>query len=104
MSHDIVEARLSSSNTLKVVKPHETADDYDTIRYGSGNGGGGDMLERVKALEDKVSTMVTDIAILKETVATKESLHKELNSQTWKIVTALVIAVLMAVLSKYFIK
>jgi len=104
MNNETVEARLNPSSHLKVVKPDETADDYDTNRHGSGGGGGGDMLDRVKALEDKVSTMAIDIAVLKETVATKETLHKELNSQTWKIVAALVIAVSMAVLTKYFIK
>lgn len=62
------------------------------------------MLERVKNLETKVTSLVTDVAVLKETVATKESLHKELNSQTWKIVVALVVAVCLAVFSKYFIK
>ncbi|CAH0294743.1 hypothetical protein EEAAV_10180 [Rahnella aceris] len=69
-----------------------------------GNGGGDDMLERVKALEEKMTSMITDIAILKETVATKESLHKELNAQTWKIVVAIIVVVIMALLSKYFLK
>ncbi|MCR1319998.1 hypothetical protein NR352_24030 [Enterobacter soli] len=73
-------------------------------KHGNGNGGGDDMLERVKNLETKVTSLVTDVAVLKETVATKESLHKELNSQTWKIVVALVVAVCLAVFSKYFIK
>lgn len=77
--------------------------DHHEHKKGGGNGGGNDMLDRVKALEDKVSTMAIDIAVLKETVATKETLHKELNSQTWKIIAALVIAVSMAVLTKYFI-
>lgn len=75
-----------------------------TPHHGDGNGGGSDMLERVKALENKVDSLVIDIAVLKETVATKESLHKELGSQTWKIVAALVITVCLAVLSKYYIK
>ncbi|BBW16562.1 hypothetical protein STN0717CIT36_19860 [Citrobacter portucalensis] len=37
-------------------------------------------------------------------MCTKEDLHKELNGQTWKIVIALVVTVLIAVFSKYFIK
>lgn len=77
----------------------------------SGGGGGDDMLQRVKELEVKVSTLVTDVAIIKDKLATKEDiqsvkteLHKELNAQTWKIITALVITVLIAVFSRYFIK
>ena len=74
-------------------------EDHDS-QYGAGNGGSEDIPNRVKALEDKVSTTAIDIAVLKETVATKETLHKELNFQTWKIIEALVIAVSMAVLIK----
>ena len=69
------------------------------------------MLQRVKELEGKVATLVTDVAIIKDKLATKEDiqsvkteLHKELNAQTWKIITALVITVLIAVFSRYFIK
>ncbi|KTJ31031.1 hypothetical protein ASU87_18735 [Enterobacter roggenkampii] len=69
------------------------------------------MLQRVKDLEAKVATLVTDVAIIKDKLATKEDiqsvkteLHKELNAQTWKIIAVLVITVLLAVFSKYFIK
>ncbi|WP_260440724.1 hypothetical protein [Serratia marcescens] len=82
-----------------------------TTKHSDGNGGGSDMLERVKKLEEKMSSIAVDVAILKDKVATKEDiqsnkveLHKELNAQTWKIVVALVVAVTLAVLSKYFIK
>lgn len=86
-------------------KPVARTDSEDhNPEYGSGNGGGDDMLDRIKVLEEKTSALAVDVAVLKETVATKESLHKELNSQTWKIVLALVITVLIAVLSKYFIR
>ncbi|ENU4093881.1 hypothetical protein SPM17_01605 [Enterobacter hormaechei subsp. xiangfangensis] len=84
--------------------PHNT-------EHGSGSGGGDDMLQRVKELETKVATLVIDVAIIKDKLASKEDiqsvkteLHKELNAQTWKIITALVITVLLAVFSKYFIK
>ncbi|WP_312198755.1 hypothetical protein [Kosakonia cowanii] len=77
----------------------------------NGGGGGDDMLQRVKELEVKVATLGTDIAIIKDKLASKEDIqsvktefHKELNAQTWKIITALVITVLIAVLSRYFIK
>ncbi|WP_426713019.1 hypothetical protein [Cronobacter muytjensii] len=72
--------------------------------YGSGGGGGDDMLKRVERLEEKVISITTDLAVIKATMCTKEDLQKELNGQTWKIVTALVITVLIAVFSKYFIK
>ncbi|MBT1713473.1 hypothetical protein KK116_04235 [Enterobacter dykesii] len=69
------------------------------------------MLQRVKDLEVKVATLVTDVAVIKDKIATKEDiqsvkteLHKELNAQTWKIITALVLSVLLAVLSKFYIK
>lgn len=69
------------------------------------------MLQRVKDLEVKVASLVTDVAVIKDKIATKEDiqsvkteLHKELNAQTWKIIAALVISVLLAVLSKYYIK
>ncbi|EKN5933355.1 TPA: hypothetical protein PXN29_002330 [Yersinia enterocolitica] len=69
------------------------------------------MLERVKDLETKVATLVTDVAIIKDKLASKEDiqsvkteLHKELNNQTWKIIGSLVVAVLIAVFSKYYIK
>lgn len=82
-----------------------------TKEHGGGNGGGDDMLQRVKELEVKLATLVTDVAIIKDKIATKEDiqgvkteLHRELNAQTWKIITALVVTVLIAVFSKYFIK
>ncbi|WP_235837632.1 MULTISPECIES: hypothetical protein [Enterobacter] len=79
--------------------------------HGGSDGGGNDMLQRVKDLEVKVATLVTDVAVIKDKIATKEDiqsvkteLHKELNAQTWKIITALVLSVLLAVLSKFYIK
>ncbi|EDS0622584.1 hypothetical protein GPD55_004265 [Salmonella enterica] len=55
--------------------------------------------------------IATDVAILKDKAATKEDIanvkvdfHKDLNNQTWKIISVLFIAVLLAVLSHYFIK
>ncbi|STD19952.1 Uncharacterised protein [Enterobacter asburiae] len=46
------------------------------------------MLQRVKELETKVATLVTDVAIIKDKLASKEDiqsvkteLHKELNAQ-----------------------
>lgn len=105
MKHKDNVFRLPNGN---LAAPNEMIHDE---RHGGGNGGGDDMLQRVKELEGKVATLMTDVAIIKEKLATKEDiqsvkteLHKELNSQTWKIITAVVITVLFAVFSKYFIK
>uniref|UniRef100_UPI003D6E8E7B hypothetical protein n=1 Tax=Enterobacter roggenkampii TaxID=1812935 RepID=UPI003D6E8E7B len=48
--------------------PHNT-------EHGSGSGGGDDMLQRVKELETKVATLVTDVAIIKDKLASKETLY-----------------------------
>ncbi|EOH7300905.1 Uncharacterised protein [Salmonella enterica] len=84
---------------------------HNDFKDGNGSGGGDDVLQRVKELEVKVATLVTDVAIIKDKLASKEDiqsvkteLHKELNAQTWKIIGSLVVAVLIAVLSKYYIK
>ena len=93
---------LRPEDEERIPQPHNNDD---------GGGGGDDMLQRVKELENKVATLVTDVAIIKDKLASKEDiqsvkteLHKELNAQTWKIITAIVITVLLAVFSKYFIK
>lgn len=36
-----------------------------TPSHGDGNGGGSDMLERVKKLEEQMSSLVTDVAVMK---------------------------------------
>lgn len=103
---------MSSNNTVTQLHPnqdisrpigHQLADDAYSM-HGGGNGGGGDMLKRVEKLEEKIASISTDIAVIKATMCTKEDLHKELNGQTWKIVIALVVTVLIAVFSKYYIK
>lgn len=114
---------MSSDNTVTQLYPnqdisrpigHQLSDDAYSAHgdgNGGGGGGGGEMLQRVKELEVKVASLVTDVAIIKDKLASKEDiqsvkteLHKELNGQTWKIIIALVITVLIAVFSKYYIK
>lgn len=104
MNQESIEVNLSAKNTLKVVKPHETADDYDTTRHGGGNGGGDNMLERVKKLEDQMASLVTDVAIIKSNYATKADLHEELGKQTkWIAVTIIgTVSVAMAVAKLIF--
>ena len=46
-----------------------------------------DMEARVPALEEAITAIKLDLAVLKATVATKEDLHKEMNAQTWRLVT-----------------
>jgi len=95
------EVKLAWSNPPIIRAEGGQSSQADTpYEHGGGNGGGDQMLERVKKLEEKVVSLGTDLA----TMSTKEDLHKELNNQTWKIILALVVAVLMAVLSRYFIK
>ena len=50
--------------------------------YSDGNGGGDDMLDRVKKLESQVLTLVTDIAVIKSNYVTKADLHEEISKQT----------------------
>lgn len=68
MNTETVEARLNPSSHLKVVKPHETADDYYTSEYGSGNGGGDDMQARVAKLESDVEHIKTSLKEIKDDV------------------------------------
>lgn len=107
MNEESIEIKLSARNTLKVVKPHETADDYDIVKHGGGNGGGDDMIERVKKLEEKVSTLVTDIAVIKSNYATssdvasvkieianaKADLHSAMRLQALAIIGSVLAAV-----------
>ncbi|MDV0369144.1 hypothetical protein RVO90_24845 [Enterobacter chengduensis] len=106
-------AQAVNIKTREPVAPDNQNDSSSSYNFShsGGNGGGDDMLQRVKDLEVKVATLVTDVAIIKDKLATKEEiqsvkteLHKELNVQTWKIIAALVITVLVAVFAKYFIK
>ncbi|WP_312217223.1 hypothetical protein [Pantoea vagans] len=95
VSHDTVDARLRASNTLKVVKPHETADDYHNSKHGGGNGGGGDMLQRLKDLEKDVQSMKTDIAVMRSNYATKTDVSDAKNSIILWVVGAVVMAQLI---------
>jgi len=52
------------------------------------------MEKRVEKLEqlaektsDRLITIERDVAVMRANYATKEDLHKEINAQTWKLVT-----------------
>jgi len=59
--------------------------------YNGGNNGGQEppmeLVERVGRLELAVSGIEKDVAVIKSNYATREDLHKEISSQTWKLVT-----------------
>lgn len=72
---------------------------------GSGSGGGDDMLVRVKKLEDQMTSLITDVAVIKSNYATREDisklnvslegvrteLHKAVSSQTKWLIASLFI-------------
>lgn len=87
----------------RVVRPSAWA--KPPVEGGVDNGGGpphnGDMEARVAKLEaiaettrDKIAGVETRLAVIEKTMATKDDLqamrvdlHKEINAQTWKLVT-----------------
>lgn len=83
---------------------HNHTDAHVDCSHGGGGGGGGDtmMLERVKSLEEKTSTIVTDLAIIKATHSTKEDLQREIANQTkWIVATLIATAGVTLAIAKY---
>lgn len=66
--------------------------------YGDGNGGGDDMLQRVRDLEKDVSAIKTDIAVMKSNYATKEDVSNAKNSIIMWVVGAVIFAQLIPAL------
>ncbi|MGZ7030225.1 MAG: hypothetical protein ACXVG9_12945 [Terriglobales bacterium] len=44
------------------------------------------MEARVRRLEDDLSVLKNDVAVMRSNYVTKEELHKELHAMTWKII------------------
>lgn len=64
---------------------------YNTDQHGGGNGGGGDMIEkRIEKLESDISSIKTDLAVIRSNYATATDLHKEISAQTKWICTILI--------------
>lgn len=81
--------------------------DGASFEYGGGNGGGGDMLERIKKLEDQVASLVIDVAVIRSNYATaadaasikievanaKSDLHSAMRLQALAIIGSVLAAV-----------
>lgn len=46
-----------------------------------------DMEKRIKILEDGMTSLKIDVAVIRSNYATKEDIHKEISAQTWRLVT-----------------
>jgi hypothetical protein len=66
--------------------------------HDGGNGGGNDMLDRVKKLEEQMLSLLTDVAIIKSNYVTKADLHEEISKQT-KWIAATIIGTTAAALA-----
>lgn len=60
----------------------QDSNDDAQFKHGGGNGGGDDMLERIKKLEAQTLSLMTDIAVIKSNYVTKADLHEEISKQT----------------------
>ncbi|WP_199635083.1 hypothetical protein JEM67_09845 [Serratia sp. PAMC26656] len=66
-----------------------------TIKHGDGNGGGDDVIGRIKKLEDDVQSMKTDIAVMRSNYATKADVSDAKTSIILWVVGAVVFAQLI---------
>lgn len=55
------------------------------VDIGGGSADDGGMEARIAALEKDMTTVKTDVAVIRSNYVTKEDLHKELHAMTWKI-------------------
>lgn len=67
----------------------------DNLRHGDGNGGGDDMLVRIKKLEDDMQVIKTDISVIKSNYATKSDVSEAKFSIIAWVVGAIFLAQLL---------
>lgn len=81
----------------RLENPHNRGHDNTT---GGGNGGGDEMLQRVKELEKDLQQMKTDIAVMRSNYATKTDVSDAKNSIILWVVGAVVFAQLIPAIPK----
>ncbi len=94
------------SKQLKVKDvPYMSVVDSDEKYYKKpgGSDGGDGMDSRIKKLENDMQTIKTDLAVMKSNYVTSADLHKEINSQTKWIITALFSALALGLAIAKFI-
>lgn len=79
----------------KDVLVEKTPEQPHTIKHGDGNGGGDDVIGRIKKLEDDVQSMKTDIAVMRSNYATKADVSDAKTSIILWVVGAVVFAQLI---------
>lgn len=58
------------------------------VDKGGGAVDDGPMSDRIAALEKDMAAVKTDVAVIRSNYATREDLHKEMHSMTWKVIGA----------------
>jgi hypothetical protein len=58
-----------------------------SLDSGQGQPEDGGMEARLRKVEDRLAALERDVAIIRSNYVTREDLHREIASQTWKLVT-----------------
>ncbi|WP_275386351.1 hypothetical protein [Xenorhabdus bovienii] len=74
----------------------------DTRHHEHSGGGGDDMLQRIKELKKDVSTIKTDVAVIRSNYVTRADLHEEIGKQTkWTAATIIATAGISLAVAKF---